>query len=87
MTDKKLYRSRTSKMLCGVCGGIGEYFNIDPTFDQAAVCAVRVHGRRDTRIYHSSDHHTGSADVNLDLPGSFGLSKSDGKHRSGGGCR
>ena len=31
MSDKKLYRSRTNKMLCGVCGGIGEYFNIDPT--------------------------------------------------------
>ena len=31
MTDKKLYRSRSSKMLCGVCGGIGEYLNIDPT--------------------------------------------------------
>ncbi len=31
MNGKRLYRSRTSKMLCGVCGGIGEYFNIDPT--------------------------------------------------------
>lgn len=29
--DKKLYRSRTNRMVCGVCGGIGEYFNIDPT--------------------------------------------------------
>ena len=29
--DKKLYRSNTNKMLCGVCGGIGEYFNIDAT--------------------------------------------------------
>ena len=29
--DKKLYRSNINKMLCGVCGGIGEYFNIDPT--------------------------------------------------------
>ncbi len=28
---KKLVRSRTKKMLCGVCGGIGEYLNIDPT--------------------------------------------------------
>ena len=27
---KKLYRSRTSRYLAGVCGGIGEYFNIDP---------------------------------------------------------
>ena len=31
MSDKRLYRSRTQRMLCGVCGGIGEYFNIDPT--------------------------------------------------------
>ena len=29
--DKKLYRSNINKMLCGVCGGLGEYFNIDPT--------------------------------------------------------
>ncbi|HIZ82275.1 MAG TPA: PspC domain-containing protein [Candidatus Mediterraneibacter pullistercoris] len=36
MTDKRLYRSRTSKMLCGVCGGIGEYFNIDPTLIRLA---------------------------------------------------
>jgi phage shock protein C len=27
----KLYRSNNSS-LGGVCGGIGEYFNIDPTF-------------------------------------------------------
>lgn len=31
MDGKKLYRSRKSRMLCGVCGGIGEYLNIDPT--------------------------------------------------------
>nr|WP_314460187.1 PspC domain-containing protein [uncultured Clostridium sp.] len=29
--EKKLYRSDTDKMLCGVCGGIAEYFNVDPT--------------------------------------------------------
>jgi phage shock protein PspC (stress-responsive transcriptional regulator) len=28
---KKLYRSRTNRILGGVCGGIGEYFDIDPT--------------------------------------------------------
>lgn len=27
---KGLYKSR-NKILCGVCGGIAEYFNIDPT--------------------------------------------------------
>ena len=29
--EKKLYRSMVNKMLFGVCGGLGEYFNIDPT--------------------------------------------------------
>ncbi len=28
---KKLYLSETDKKLCGVCGGIAEYFNIDST--------------------------------------------------------
>ncbi|HEX9804087.1 MAG TPA: PspC domain-containing protein, partial [Candidatus Dojkabacteria bacterium] len=28
---KKLYRSETNKVLAGVCGGLGEYFDIDPT--------------------------------------------------------
>ncbi len=31
MTDKKLYRSSTDKMLTGVCGGLGEYFVMDST--------------------------------------------------------
>jgi phage shock protein PspC (stress-responsive transcriptional regulator) len=29
---KRLYRSRTNSTIGGVCGGIGEYFNVDPTF-------------------------------------------------------
>lgn len=29
--SKKLYRSRKNRIFGGVCGGIGEYFNIDPT--------------------------------------------------------
>lgn len=28
---RRLYRSRTERMIGGVCGGIGEYFSIDPT--------------------------------------------------------
>ncbi|HIS24700.1 MAG TPA: PspC domain-containing protein [Candidatus Faeciplasma gallinarum] len=31
MEKKKLYRSRFNKKICGVCGGIAEYFGIDPT--------------------------------------------------------
>ena len=29
--EKKLYRSNSSKLVAGVCGGIGEYLNVDPT--------------------------------------------------------
>lgn len=29
--EKKLFRSTSEKMLCGVCGGLAEYFDIDPT--------------------------------------------------------
>lgn len=31
MDVKKMYKSRTNRMVSGVCGGIAEYFNIDPT--------------------------------------------------------
>ena len=30
MEPKRLFRSRSNRMIAGVCGGIGEYFNIDP---------------------------------------------------------
>lgn len=28
---KRLYKSRNNKMVCGVCAGIADYFNIDPS--------------------------------------------------------
>jgi phage shock protein C len=28
---KRLYRSTTDKKIAGVCGGIAEYFGVDPT--------------------------------------------------------
>ena len=31
MNGKKLYRNTENKMLAGVCSGIADYFNIDPT--------------------------------------------------------
>ena len=36
MEPKKLYRSRRDRMICGVCGGVAEYFNIDPTLIRLA---------------------------------------------------
>ena len=31
MEQKRLFKSRDNRMVCGVCGGVGEYFNVDPT--------------------------------------------------------
>ncbi|MBR2423895.1 MAG: PspC domain-containing protein [Alistipes sp.] len=36
---KKLYRSR-SRMLGGVCGGLAEYWNLDPTLIRVAVAVL-----------------------------------------------
>ena len=35
--EKKLYRSRTDKKICGVCSGLAKYFNIDPTLVRLAL--------------------------------------------------
>ena len=40
--DKKLYRSRKNKMLCGVCGGLGEYLGIDPTVVRLLVALLSL---------------------------------------------
>ena len=40
---KKLCKSNTNKKICGVCGGIAEYLNADPTLIRLAfllVCAL-----------------------------------------------
>jgi len=36
---KKLYRSRQNRMIGGVCGGIAEYFNIDPVIVRVVAVA------------------------------------------------
>lgn len=38
--EKKLYRSRTKRMVSGVCGGIAEYFNIDETIVRLGVALI-----------------------------------------------
>jgi len=42
---KRLYRSRSDRMLGGVCGGLAEYFDIDPTIVRlVAVLTVFLNG-------------------------------------------
>lgn len=42
--EKRLYRIREGKFICGVCGGIAEYFNIDPTLVRLAAVLLLATG-------------------------------------------
>lgn len=45
MSEKKqLTRSRSNRMLGGVCGGLGEYFDVDPTWIRIAFVALILFG-------------------------------------------
>ena len=39
---KRLYRSRTNRMVSGVCGGLGEFANVDPTIVRLLFAAGTV---------------------------------------------
>ena len=41
MAEKKLTRS-TNKVLAGVCGGIAEYFDVDPTLIRVCYVALSI---------------------------------------------
>lgn len=41
---KKLYRSTENRRIAGVCGGIGEYFDIDPTLVRLIAVALVLAG-------------------------------------------
>ena len=41
-TMKKLCKSNTNRKICGVCGGIAEYLNADPTLIRLAFVIVAM---------------------------------------------
>ncbi len=50
-TNKRLYRSSTNKRIAGVCGGIAEYFSIDPVIIRVILVVVIVSGGAGILIY------------------------------------
>ncbi len=53
---KRLYKSAVNKKLCGVCGGIAEYFDIDPTIIRLAWVVVYPSWRLGYyRVYNCGD--------------------------------
>lgn len=51
MDNKKLYRSQKNKMICGVAGGIGEHFNVDPTIIRLIFVALALMGTMGLWLY------------------------------------
>ncbi len=49
--EKKLYRSRTDKKLCGVCGGLAKYLNMDATIIRLIVVLLTLAGCSGLLIY------------------------------------
>jgi phage shock protein C len=41
---KHLYRSRKDRKIAGVCAGLAEYFNIDPTIVRVIAVALLIPG-------------------------------------------
>ena len=44
MEHKKLYKSNQNKMIDGVCGGLAEYFGVDPTAGRLGVVVLSQMG-------------------------------------------
>ena len=49
--EKRLQRSRTERMIGGVCGGLGAYFGIDATLVRAVFAVVTVFGGAGVLLY------------------------------------
>lgn len=41
---KRLYKSASERMICGVCGGLAEYFNCDVTLVRLAAVVLACTG-------------------------------------------
>jgi phage shock protein C len=48
---RKLYRSRTDKMLGGVCAGLGELLDIDPTIVRLVFVLLTIWGGAGAIVY------------------------------------
>ncbi len=48
---KKLYRSDTNRKIWGVCGGLGEYFDIDPVLVRIIFVVLALSGGSGLLLY------------------------------------
>ena len=44
MAERRIYRSKENRILAGVCGGIGDYFDVDPTLVRIIFVLLAIWG-------------------------------------------
>jgi phage shock protein PspC (stress-responsive transcriptional regulator) len=44
VTERRLYRSNSNKVIAGVCGGLGEYFNVDAVWFRLGFVLLAIGG-------------------------------------------
>ncbi len=49
--SKRLYRSKTDRIIGGVCGGLGKYFDVDPTIIRLLWVVIFLMGGSGILIY------------------------------------
>jgi phage shock protein C len=50
-TGRRLYRSSTQRVLAGICGGLGEYFAVDPVWFRVGFVVLALGGGSGILIY------------------------------------
>ena len=48
---KKLHKSSSNRMICGVCGGIAEYLGVDPTVVRLVFAGLGIAGGSGVLLY------------------------------------
>jgi phage shock protein PspC (stress-responsive transcriptional regulator) len=50
-TERRLYRSESQRVMAGICGGLGEYFAVDPVWFRVGFVVLALGGGSGILIY------------------------------------
>ncbi|MDE3057541.1 MAG: PspC domain-containing protein [Bacteroidota bacterium] len=76
METKRLYRSRTDKIIAGVCGGMAEYFDVDPVIMRVLFVLLAFFGGSGFILYLASIFIIPKKPLNIE--NSLGIESSSG---------
>jgi len=58
--EKRIYRSKTNRIIGGVCGGVGDYLGIDPVLVRLLWVGSNIGRRGASVLFDRVDCHSGS---------------------------